>query len=112
MVEDQEVHRKRCLYYSYAKKFAKLRKRFREDIKPSGTRNKRTISSILRSIDEETDEHEMTMRKLQRDRALIRQYQLEKFDAQWDEEGINISKLGNRGFENLVKRYRQESYEK
>ena len=66
------------------------------------------ISSISKRIDEETDKKEMMMRKYQRERALIRQYQLNQLFDQWDEDGVNISNLSNRVFEKEIERRRQE----
>ncbi len=50
----------------------------------------------------------MRKRKYQRERSLIRQYQLNRLFDQWDEDGVNISNLSNRVFEREVKRRREE----
>jgi len=68
------------------------------------SRTKRMISAISKTIEEETDEKETLKRKYQRDRSLIRQYQLGRLFDQFDEDGTNTSNLNTRVFEREVNR--------
>ena len=66
------------------------------------------ISAISNSIDEETDKEETMKRKHQRERSLIRQYQLGRLFDQFDEDGTDTSNLNNRVFEREVERRWEE----